>query len=164
METRIINSSNFNQNFKKLLKIKKGRGIANGRLCIESITLKDKAEFVILLISSLKSIIGITYKILFWEEDVKIEKFLELNFPNKRYEKVLSYKNGKQAGAIFIDDGILDISFLKSILNNHFNFEMAKEPSQNLRVQISVNLDNIIILLDIYDDRGFDIYYIPVFP
>lgn len=65
---------------------------------------------------------------------------------------------------IFIDDGILDISFLKSILNNHFNFEMAKEPSQNLRVQISVNLDNIIILLDIYDDRGFDIYYIPVFP
>lgn len=97
METRIINSSNFNQNFKKLLKIKKGRGIANGRLCIESIKLKDKAEFVILLISSLKSIIGITYKILFWEEDVKIEKFLELNFPNKRYEKVLSYKNGKQA-------------------------------------------------------------------
>ena len=164
METRIINSSNFNQNFKKLLKIKKGRGIANGRLCIESIKLKDKAEFVILLISSLKSIIGITYKILFWEEDVKIEKFLELNFPNKRYEKVLSYKNGKQAGAIFIDDGILDISFLKSILNNNFNFEMAKEPSQNLRVQISVNLDNIIILLDIYDDRGFDIYYIPVFP
>lgn len=70
-------------------------------------------------------------------------KILELNFPNKRYEKVLSYKNGKQAGAIFIDDGILDISFLKSILNNHFNFEMAKEPSQNLRVQISVNLDNI---------------------
>ena len=41
METRIINSSNFNQNFKKLLKIKKGRGIANGRLCIESIKLKD---------------------------------------------------------------------------------------------------------------------------
>lgn len=162
METEIINSSNFNQNFKKLLKVKKGRAIASGRLCLESIKLKDKAEFVILLISSLKSIIGITYKILFWEEDVKIENFLEMNFPNKRYEKVLSYKNGKQAGVIFIDDGILDISFLKSVLNNHFNFEMAKEPSQNLRVQICVNLDSIIMLLDIYDDRGFNIYYIPL--
>lgn len=162
METKIINSSNFDQNFKKLLKMKRGKGIASGRLCLESIKLKDKAELVILLISSLKSIIGITYKILFWEEDVKIERFLELNFPNKRYEKVLSYKNGKRAGVIFIDDGILDISFLKSILNNHFNFEMAKEPSQNMRVQISVNLDDVIMLLDIYDDRGFYIYYIPL--
>lgn len=75
METRIINSSNFNQNFKKLLKIKKGRGIANGRLCIESIKLKDKAEFVILLISSLKSIIGITYKILFGKKMSRSKNF-----------------------------------------------------------------------------------------
>lgn len=162
MEMENINSSNFDRNFKKLLKIKEGRDIASGRLCLESIKLKDKAELIILLISSLKSIIGITYKILFWEEDIKIEKFLELNFPNKRYEKVLSYKNGKQAGVIFIDDGILDVSFLKSVLDNHFNFEMAKEPSQNLRVQICVNLNNIIMLLDIYDDRGFDIYYVPL--
>ena len=85
-----------------------------------------------------------------------------MNFPNKRYEKVLSYKNGKRAGVIFIDDRILDESFLKSVLDNHFNFEMAKEPSQNLRVQICVNLNNIIMLLDIYDDRGFDIYYVPL--
>ncbi|WP_018338724.1 hypothetical protein [Butyricimonas synergistica] len=162
MEIENINSSNFDRNLKKLLKIKEGRNIANGRLCLESIKLKDKAELVILLISSLKSIISITYKILFWEEDIKIEKFLELNFPNKRYEKVLSYKNGKRAGVIFIDDRILDESFLKSVLDNHFNFEMAKEPSQNLRVQICVNLNNIIMLLDIYDDRGFDIYYVPL--
>ncbi len=155
MEIENINSSNFDRNLKKLLKIKEGRNIANGRLCLESIKLKDKAELVILLISSLKSIISITYKILFWEEDIKIEKFLELNFPNKRYEKVLSYKNGKRAGVIFIDDRILDESFLKSVLDNHFNFEMAKEPSQNLRVQICVNLNNIIMLLDIYDDRVY---------
>lgn len=29
METRIINSSNFDQNFKKLLKMKRGKGIAS---------------------------------------------------------------------------------------------------------------------------------------
>ncbi len=160
MKTRIVNSSNFDQNFKKLIKVKKGRNVVNGRLCLELIKLENKVEFIIRLISSLKSIISITYRILFWEEDIKIENFLELNFLNKKYEKVLSYKNGKQAGCIFIDDDCLDISFLKSILSNHFNFEMAKEPSQNLRVQICVNLNNIIMLLDIYDDRGLDIYYI----
>ena len=160
MGTRIVSSSNFDQNFKKLLKIKKGKNIANGRLCLELIKLNDKAELLILLISSLKSIIGITYKILFWEEDTKIDSFLELNFPNKKYEKVSSYKNGKQAGIIFVDDRVLDISFLESVLNIHFNFEMAKEPSLNLRVQICVNLDNIVMLLDVYDDRGFDVYYV----
>ena len=39
METRIINSSNFDQNFKKLLKMKRGKGIASGRLCLEAIKL-----------------------------------------------------------------------------------------------------------------------------
>jgi len=36
---------------------------------------------------------------------------------------------------------------------------MAKEPSFNIRVQLSINTNNSIILLDIYDDRGFDIYF-----
>lgn len=160
MKIKNVNSSNFDQSFKSLLKSKKGKNIVSGRLYLESIKLDSKTDLIILLISSLKSITGITYKILFWEENTKIEGFLESNLPNKKYEKVLSYKNGKRAGAIFIDDIFLDISFLKSILNNHFNFEMAKEPSLNLRVQICVNLESIIMLLDVYDDRGLDIYYI----
>jgi len=83
-----------------------------------------------------------------------------LNFPNKKYKKTSSYKNGKQPGNIFTDEEVLDISFLKLLLSNHFNFEMAKEPSLNIRVQLCVNLHSFIILLDIYDDRGFDIYFI----
>ncbi len=160
MTIKVINSINFDQNFKKLLKVKKGKNIVKGRFDLEQIKLKDKAELIILLISSLKTIIGITYKVLFWEEDTIIENFFKLNFRNKKYEKASSYKNGKQAGVIFIDDEIFDISFLRVILNNHFNFEMAIEPSQNIRVQLCINLDSYIMLLDIYDDRGFDIYYI----
>lgn len=160
MGMKIINSSSFDQSFKKLLKVKKGKNITRGRFDLEPIKLKAKAELIILLISSLKSIISITYKVLFWEEDIKIETFFKLNFPNKKFEKASPYKNGKEAGVFFIDDERLDISFLRLLLNNHFNFEMAKEPSQNVRVQLCVNLDNYIMLLDIYDDRGFDIYYI----
>ncbi len=160
MELKCINSNNFDLKFRKLLKIKKGKNISYGRFDLESIKLNAKAELIILLISSLKSIISITYKILYWEENTKIENFFKLNFPNKNYEKKSPYNNGKQSGIIFINDEILDISFLRLLLNNHFNFEMAKEPSQNIRVQICVNLESYIMLLDIYDDRGFDIYYI----
>ena len=31
-----------------------------------------------------------------------------------------------------------------------------------MRIQMSVNLDDVIMLLDIYDDRVFYIYYIPL--
>ncbi len=160
MDLKIINSNNFDQNFKKLLKSKKGKNIAKGRFDIELIKIRAKEEFIIDLISSFNSIKCITYKILFWEKDKKIEDFFQMTFPNKNYKKVLSYKNDKQAGVIFIDDDMLDMFFLRLILNNHFNFEMAKEPSKNIRVQLCVNIDKYIVLLDIYDDRGFDIFYI----
>lgn len=159
METHIVNSSNFDRNFKKLLKNKRAKNIVNGRLNLELIKLKDKTELILLLLSSLKSITGITYKIFFWEKDVIIEEFFKLNFPKKNYDKVLPYKKGKKAGIIFSDDTILDIAFLKLLLDYHLNFEMAKEPSLNLRVQICINHDNFVTLLDIYDDRGLDIYY-----
>jgi hypothetical protein len=37
---------------------------------------------------------------------------------------------------------------------------MAEEPSLNLRIQICLTQEKGIVLLDIYDDRGFDVYFI----
>ena len=51
-------------------------------------------------------------------------------------------------------------NFLRSILLRHFNFELAKEPSLNIRVQLAVNnKEKFSILFDIYDDRGCYVYY-----
>ncbi len=105
---------------KNCLKIRRGKNIAKGRFDLESIKLKAKAEVIILLISSLKSIIGITYKVLFWEEDTKIEDFFKLNFSNKKYEKASSYKNGKEPGIVFIDDEIIDIDFFEVTIKQSF--------------------------------------------
>ncbi|WP_148626091.1 hypothetical protein [Aliarcobacter cryaerophilus] len=159
MKTKTINSNNFDQNFTRLLKIKKGKNILKGKFDLEHIQFKNKSEFIINLILSINSIQSITYKVLFWENDKTVENFFYINFPNKEYKKTLPYKNGKKAGVIFIDDKTIDVIFLKTILTNHFNFEMAKEPSMNIRVQLSIDTNNSNILLDIYDDRGFDIYF-----
>jgi len=159
MKTKVINSNNFDQNFTRLLKIKKGKNIVKGRFDLENIKFKNRTEFIINLILSINLIKCVTYKVLFWENDKKIESFFNANFPNKEYKKTLPYKNGKKEGVIFIDDKIIDVLFLKTILIHHFNFEMAKEPSFNIRVQLSINTNSSIILLDIYDDRGFDIYF-----
>jgi hypothetical protein len=80
MDMKLISSNNFDQNFQKLLKIKKGKNIAKGRLDLDPIKLNAKAELIILILASLKLSAGITFKILFWEEDAKIEDFFKLIF------------------------------------------------------------------------------------
>ena len=160
MEMKLFNSASFDEKFQKLLKNKKGKNAVKGRLDLEPIKFNAKAEFIIVFMNSLKLSAGITYKISFWENDSKVEDYFKLNHPKKKYVKTSSYKNRQKGGVVFLDEEVLDIHFLKSILSNHFNFEMAKTPSLNIRVQLSAELENYIILLDIYDDRGLDIYFI----
>ena len=160
MSDKYIDAKNFDRHFKKLLKIKAGNNVVKGRFDMEAIVLDAKSDFIIQLLLSFKNILGITYKILFWEKDERIEALIKEKFYDKNYQITVSYKNGKLPGAVYVEDRIIDKNFLKEALNNHFNYEMAKDPALNIRVQICVNQVDFVILLDIYDDRGFDIYYL----
>lgn len=155
-----IDSRNFDKNFKKLLETKKEKNIVRGRFDLESIELSKKSGFIINLLSSINSIVSLTYKVLFWEEDNKVESLIKSNFENIKYEIVTPYKQGKLPGIVFIEEKTINNHFLEALLNNHFNYEMAVDPSLDMRVQLCINQENFITLLDIYDDRGFDIYYL----
>jgi len=159
MQLKKIDSKNFDKSFEKLFEIKKGDNIVKGRFDIEPIQLKEKIDFITHLLLSFKSVSSLTYKILFWDSDKIIQKFIESN-KEKIFEIITPYKNGEMPGTLFIDERAIDEAFLHTLLINHFNYEMAKDPSLNIRVQICVNHEKYITLLDIYDDRGFDIYYL----
>ncbi len=156
-----ITSKNFDKSLGKLLKTKKAENVVKGRFDLEPIELTKKSSFIIDFLSSIKSIKNLTYKILFWEKDSLIENLIKLNSSRDDSFKItLSYRNGQPSGVAFLESEKIDEHFLKVLLDNHFNFEMAVDPSLNLRVQICINQKNIITVMDIYDDRGFDIYYI----
>lgn len=152
----IINSKNFNQKFSKILNTKKGENIIWGRYDIESVGIEEKNNFIIKLISG--QIIGVTYKILFWDNDEIIQNFINTNYKGN-YSILTNYANGEEPGILYIDDIDLNNFFFDKLLTNHFNYELAKDPSLNIRIQICINYINHIKLLDIYDDRGFDIYF-----
>lgn len=154
-----IDSENFDETFERLLEEKKGQNVIKGRFDIEPVELNEKLDFIIRLLLSFKSIAGFTYKILFWEKDNLVEGLLK-STKEKVYKVATSYKNEELPGIIFVDSDTLDEPFLKALLTNHFNYEMAKDPSLNLRIQICVSHEGYKTLLDIYDDRGFDIYYL----
>lgn len=154
-----IDSKSFNKSLGKLLETKKSENVVKGRFDIESIGLKEKIDFITHLLLSFKSVLSLTYKIQFWEKDSIVQSLIESN-KEKIVEIVTSYKNGEMPGVLFIDEKTIDETFLRTLLMNHFNHEMGKDPSLNIRVQICVNHEKYITLLDIYDDRGFDIYYL----
>ncbi len=159
MISKFIDSKNFDQNFDQILRKKKGEDLMKGRYDIESIDLELKSSFIIQFLHSFEPIKGITYKILFWEEDKQLSKLFNSNCIKKEYQIINLYRNGETPGILFIDEKEFDEHFLEIILNNHFNYEFAVEPSLNMRLQICVNKINHIILFDIYDDRGFDTYH-----
>ena len=75
-----------------------------------------------------------------------------------KYWLPTSYENGEAPGVLYIDMNVFDESVFRQLLTIHFNYEMAEDPSLNIRVQVCLNEENTIKLLDIYDDRGFDMY------
>ena len=157
MIKNVINPSNFDVEFRKISRNK--RGIAKSRIDFENIDVEAKIRLIMFLISKASRLDSVVYKILFWEKDEKIEEHLLKNMKGQ-YTKAKPYKNGARAGVIFIKEKAFEPNFLKFILLRHFNFELAKEPSLNIRVQLAVNnKEKFSILFDIYDDRGCYVYY-----
>ena len=161
MKINTIKPNNFDKIFKELLKNKKKKGVASARIGFESICVDDKIKLILFLISDGVNIENVLYKVLFWEDDTKIENYINKNFPKEKFTKIKPYKNQAEAGVFFIEENEINIKFLKSILLRHFNFELAKNPALNMRVFLFVKIKNkFSILLDIYDDRGCYIHYI----
>lgn len=159
MKSILINSCNFNKYFKTLLEIKDEKNIVKGQFNLDNLVFEDRIAFIIKFISSINPVLGITYKILFWERDTKIKRFFNSTLPQIKYKIATTYKDGKIPGVIFVDDTTIDFSFFEKLLRGHFNFEMANEPSFNGRLQICISSEHLVFLLDIYDDRGFHIYF-----
>lgn len=152
-----VDSKNFDRSLGRLLEEKKGQGVIKGRFDIEPVALEKKLDFIVQFFFSRRLIKSLTYKILYWEKDsLLLNLMTSLCITN--YWLNTSYKNGENPGVIYIDADTFDESIFRSVLSNHFNFEMAENPSLNLRVQICLNEESKIKLLDIYDDRGFDVY------
>ncbi|MEM6817060.1 MAG: hypothetical protein AAF600_22160 [Bacteroidota bacterium] len=152
-----IDSKNFDKSLGELLKEKRGQNVIKGRFDIELVELEKKLDFIIQFFFSLKVIEGVTYKILFWEnDDLMTSLITSMNVT--KYWLSTSYENRETPGVLYIDMNVFDESVFKQLLTNHFNYEMSEDPSLNIRVQICLNEENKIELLDIYDDRGFDVY------
>ena len=157
MKNYIANSENFDKQFKSLLKNKNKKCVIKSQFDFENVNVSKKIELIKFLITNKNLADSIVYKIIFWEKDEVIENFLV----SKNYKKMKSYKNGIRPGIIFVEENKIDIEFLNFILLRHFNFELAKEPSLNVRIQFFVKFDDeFSILFDIYDDRGFYAYYL----
>jgi hypothetical protein len=162
MNINLIDLSFFEKKIINLIKDKKIKNIERDVFDIEKISLPNKSNFLISFIKGIKNVESIKYRILFWEKDNILINFFNYNFSDKNFEIQKPYKGRKSPGIIFVIDEKIDSIFLSELLKNHFNYEMAKEPSMNLRVQIYLHQNKSITLLDIYDDRGFYVYHIMV--
>ena len=76
----IVNSENFDKEFKTLLKNKNKKRVIKSKFDFESVCVGKKIELIKFLISNKNLVGNIVYKILFWEKD----RYYVANAQNKR--------------------------------------------------------------------------------
>lgn len=159
MKLKIISSKNFDDYFKNIFEDKKKNDVISGRYDFESIEVNNKINFLFKKFIDVPNFESLTFKILYWEKDNIIEEFFNSNDIND-YLITNNYLGEEKPGEVFIDNKKFNNIFFDNLLVNHFNYEKALEPSINIRVQICINYEDCLSLLDIYDDRGLNVYYI----
>ena len=151
---------NVNDTFCQILKKRRDKSVVKGRIDIEHIALAKKAEFIYNIISSFSTKSEYIYRILFWEKDQVLKVFFKQYFSEIEYTIYQSYQNKQKPGICFVSGDELSKSFFKLLITNHFNYELAKNPSLNIRIQIFFRIKGFNIVFDIYDDRGFYLVWI----
>lgn len=137
--------------------------IMKKRFDMEELTVFQKIEFINKTICDLSdmSVTLVTIKLAFWESNCKIKKMMrQFNVLHlcsfiQLYDKQLK---PEQPGVVHIHDIPTNSNFINQLLLSHLNFELALIPALNIRIAIEFKSQEDFYSLDIYDDRGCDLY------
>ena len=157
MEIQQNDTINVNRAFESMLKNKKG--IVKGKFDICHVSFEKKINYIAKIIHQQKYCKVVNYRILYWSSDCAMNTFIGKTPYKDSFLIYKSYKQTEKPGILFVlNVPINDEGFIDKILKYHLNYELARTPSLNMRVQIYIDNGDNTLLLDIYDDRGFNTY------
>lgn len=126
------------------------------RYFLDNYSLNRRVDFVSELIKdSVRN--GFLVEVKFWDSTEKVLDFFK-NLKNKSYV-LKEYKDGQEPGIIIVEDKELDIEFFSDLLQRHYNYEHAEDPSLNIQILLFIERGTDLIVYDFYDDRGFIVNY-----
>ncbi len=102
----------------------------------------------------------IKLKLYFWEPDCQILQYIK-NF-NCDFILLKSYKGRVKPGVVLISFKELDIVFIRNLLFNHFNKDFSRNPCLDIRPYFLIQNKTNNIVLEVYDDRGFNVFVEPL--
>lgn len=144
----------------KVIYRKVRRNIAWAEYDQQRIPLKKKIDFALNRLkqtpfSRLKVIIS------FWEKYEKIQKVLKVNHICN-YSLVRDYKVGRKTPGlieIYFDERF-DEKLIYTMIRKHYGYELGKAGSLSLDLVFVFEKDDNVTICHLYDDRGFQIFYL----
>ena len=78
------------------------------------------------------------------------------------YSLIRNYKRGcKTPGLLEIYfDEYLDVNFFRTLIKKHYGYELGKTDSLSLDLIFLFEKDKDVVICHLYDDRGFQIFYL----
>lgn len=120
---------------------------------IESMSFNDKISTIETYFNDSNLIV---LKLYYWESDCQITQYIR-NF-NYNYVSLKSYKGRTIPGVVLISLRKTDTIFIRNLLFNHFNKDFSRNPFLDIRPYFLVQNQASEIVLEVYDDRGFNVF------
>lgn len=122
------------------------------RFYFDNFSFDKRVNFVIEMIKeSLKE--EFILEIKFWDNNIlTLDFFKNLTNRNSILEE---YKGEESPGIIIVYGRNLELSFFIELLQSHYNYELAEDPSLNIKVLLFIDTTKCLKIYDFYDDRGF---------
>lgn len=120
---------------------------------IESMSFDDKMNTIE---TYFKNSNYIEIKLYYWEPDGLIQQYIR-NF-NYDFLLLKSYKGRTKPGAVLISLRVMDVIFIRNLLFNHFNKDFSRNPYMEIRPYFLIQNQENVIVLEVYDDRGFNVF------
>lgn len=104
--------------------------------------------------------LSVHLKLYYWEPDSQIHTYIR-NF-NYDFENLKLYHKRSLPGVALVRLRNNDSVFIQNILFNHFNKEFSLNPCLDIRPYFLIHKKTSLLLLEIYDDRGFNVFFEPL--
>lgn len=126
---------------------------------IESLNFEDKINTIETYFNN-SNLIEI--KLYYWEPDSLIQQYIK----NFNYEFLLlkSYKGRIKPGVVLISLKVMDTVLIRNLLFNHFNKDFSRNPYLDIRPYFLIRNQENEIVLEVYDDRGFNVFVESILP
>lgn len=148
-----------NEHIEEIISNKTNKDVLKLRCDIEQLEVNGKIDRIFSLLEYFDEPSQIIYRIDFWQSSDEIIELIESR-GMVECTMLKEYEKDAVPGVILLETKSIRDDIMRELLFRHFNYELARVPAFNMKIQLLLAKNGRTCVFNFYDDRGFDTYFV----